>query len=500
MSFLQWPLCNALRQAAQKEKFGFHMPGHSAGLAFSGAFQSLLLSFDTTELPSTGDLNDPTGAVEESCRAAAEFCGARDTFYLTGGATCGIQAMLLAFVGVGGTLLVDPLAHRSVLHAAALFRIRVVLISRRASFVEADQVSAQTDFFDPLPHVTAAELAFALQSTPQAAAVLITSPNYYGNTADVQALAALCQTAQVPLLVDEAHGAHFVGAPDLFPQPALAAGCTACVQSTHKTLPALTQTALLHLSADSPVSGAHMMEVLRLLRTSSPSLMLAASIEYALADLAENGRSAYCCMLEAVRALPDNLRHPFRVSAPQPDGRRDPARVVIETSAVAPAPRISRALAKRGIEVEFADLTRLVLIPSPALTEAAWSELAVALNEIADRLASQETDLTRAALLDLDVAFRAAYGRAGRTTDPALLVAPFTRPSALRTAECPLEQASGKHLAVALTPYPPGIPLIWPGELLTPSLLRLVQALQEQQILCQGPKARDGRLWIRVVC
>lgn len=515
------PIYSTLRDARDTEKYSFHMPGHSAGHGFSAEFQEWLPRLDTTELPITGDLNEPEGAVADSQRRAADYFGAAETIFLTGGATSGIQAMLLGVVGIGGKVLIDPMSHRAVLNAAALWRIETVMIEPNSK--EGQDLPRETDdhsdvaglarpyWYDPLPHVTTSDLNDSLSRHQDAAAVLITSPDYYGNTADLAALNKVCLDHGVPLLVDEAHGAHFVCDPSIFPLTALAAGCASCVQSAHKTLAALTPTALLHIGHDAPFEARTLMAALRLIRTSSPPLAMAASIEYAVDDLMSRGPVLFQTIHTELKLLSGRLRHPYRISpvasspssSSSPSGtvraRRDPTRLVIDTSEVAPARVVAEELLKKGIVIEFADLTRLILVPGIGLPAAAWPALASALNRIGDEAKTMNPD--RESARHLDSLLTAAYRRSDRTPNPALTAARFChapKGEKIEVAEIPLEEADGRTSTESITPYPPGIPLIWPGETLNVGLISLLRELWSNGIRCQGLNSRAGQLYIHV--
>ncbi|MGI6546386.1 MAG: hypothetical protein ACOX2M_08235 [Fastidiosipilaceae bacterium] len=539
------PIYATLRDAHDTEQYSFHMPGHSAGHGFSAEFQEWLPRLDTTELPTTGDLNEPDGAVADSQRMAAAYFGAAETIFLTGGATSGIQAMLLGVVGMGGKVLIDPMSHRAVLNAAALWQIETVMIAPTlqsdpefspaanhfssaypssgdpSSLIDHFDHSLSTNFsyetddrsggagpacpdwYDPLPHVTACDLNDSLNRHQDASAVLITSPDYYGNTADLAALNKVCLDHNVPLLVDEAHGAHFACDPSIFPRTALAAGCASCVQSTHKTLAALTPTALLHVGQKAPFEARTLMAALRLIRTSSPPLAMAASIEYAVDDLRSRGATLFQAIHTELKLLSGRLRHPYRISpvtSASTRARRDPTRLVIDTSEVAPAMAVAEELVKRGIVIEFADLMRLILVPGIGLPISSWPALASELNRIGDEWRTKSPDMgpTRR----LDSLLTAAYRRDDRAPNPALTAARFRhapKGENLEVVEIPLEEADGRTLVESITPYPPGIPLVWPGERLNAGLISLLRELWSNGIRCQGLESRSGQLFAHVL-
>lgn len=493
------PLAARLLSASQTETFGFHMPGHQAGRAFSAGLAADLFRADTTELPATDDLNDPGPAVRAAQTAAAQAFGAACTFFLTGGSTQGIQTLMLAACGRGGRLLIGPSTHRGVLHAAALFDIRLHMIAPEPFSSDALLAVPDPDR-SPLPAVSPAALGAALSGLAMAQqlpdAVLLTSPDYYGATADIRGLAAVCRRFGVPLLVDEAHGAHFAFAPRLMPEPALMQGAAAVVQSAHKTLPALTPAALLHLSHGAAdferLAAERVFDLLRCIRTSSPSLMIAATIDWARSAMCRLGEARMTDLVRRLRRFGERLAAECRTpsgapllpvsgfetaAAPAGGSRmRDPLRLVIDTRAVCPAPVLAEHLSARGIRIEFADPCRLVLIVSPFVPRGALSALADALIAAVPVCTADEQRRTADAA---DRRLRECWRREHPDLMPRVLLSG-------RTEAVSLADAAGRRLAAALTPYPPGIPILWPGDCLTPDDIRRLTALLDAGFAVEG--------------
>lgn len=508
------PLAARLLSASRTEQFGFHMPGHQAGRAFSEALAADLFRSDTTELPATDDLNDPGPALQAAQAAAAKAFGAAHTFFLTGGSTQGLHALMLAACGRGGRMLIGPSTHRSVLHAAALFDIHLNMVAPdpflRDKAIEASETDPNSS---PLPSVSPAALGAALSRLTleqmPADAVLLTSPDYYGATADIRKLAGVCRRFGVPLLIDEAHGAHFAFAPRLMPEPALMQGAAAVVQSAHKTLPALTPAALLHLSNRAAgfegLAAGRVFDRLIYIRTSSPSLMVAATVDWARSAMGRSGERLISQTVQRIRRFGERLSAECRA----PDGHpllaisgvdpvpgsgtrnRDPLRLVIDTRAVCPAPLLAEHLSAQGIRIEFADPCRLVLIVSPFAPPDALPALADAL------IGAVPVCMAGNRASDAGAADRWLC-RCWHREHPDLM------PGALllaRAEAVPLAAAAGRRLAAALTPYPPGIPILWPGDILTHGDIERLSALLSAGLSIEGVRGgteiannrRDGR-------
>lgn len=483
---LPTPLLSALLKHARSGRQRWHMPGHLGGLAWPAGLAENLAAIDVTELPGTDDLNHPAGVAQQAMELAAAAFGAGHSRLLTGGSTLGLQVLLALAVGRGGSLLVSRTCHQAVVHAAALLDIQLCLLTQTG------ELPPDLSRFSLFPQATAADVIRDLERHPRCRTVLLTSPDYYGSCAELAAIAEAVHARGACLLVDEAHGAHLAFAPGVLPAAALAAGADACVQSGHKTLPVLTGGAWLHLGREALASGrldaAALTRLVPVFQTSSPSFPIAASLDLARQLMALTGSRQIRLQLEHLewlrQSLPDWLAClPSRRGA-EPLAR-DPLRLVLtarDSRQVAAMPALARHLSADGIDIEFADLTRLVLIPSLWQSSANWQLLSDSLHRfpvpsaggLADA-SSQLQELETRWLRQLDktgLSFRVSPGDA--------LLAPGVR------ASCRLETAAGRAAAQALVPYPPGIPLVWPGEVLTPDRVDFLRRLLDNNISING--------------
>jgi len=267
------PIMDAVKKYADKNTLRFHMPGHKGNTGFP---------LDVTELPDTDNLSAPEGAIAESLSLAAKAFGAKRTFFLTGGSTSGNMAMLSSVAGDGDTVIIDRACHISVFSALTLCGASPVYVQPHYKNGIA---------MPPTPE----KIGQALAQNPTAKCVFITSPNAFGFTADIKAIADICHSFDVPLLIDEAHGAHFAFSP-LLPLSAMESGADMCVQSAHKTLPALTGSAMLHVS--NLKYAARIDDAVHLYQSTSPSYLLMASIDYARAFMQEQGEEKLTQLIE----------------------------------------------------------------------------------------------------------------------------------------------------------------------------------------------------------
>ena len=483
--YIDAPLLHALAATSSGNAAAWHMPGHLSGRGFSEYFRQLAWRFDTTELPSTDDINQPSGPALIAMQKAAKAFMAGMTRFITCGSTGAIHILLAATAGRKGSLLIPRSSHQSVLYAASLLDLEVLFLDANSEKQTEARVPAGVDplltfhannpfLFQP---VSAASVEQALKDHPQCKTVLITSPDYYGQCCDIRRIARICHQQGACLLVDEAHGAHLPFSEKTRHYCAMASGADACVQSGHKTLPVLTQGAYLHVSRQaietSRISEHRIASLIPVYQTSSPSFLIAASLDYARAIMEQQGEALMTRQISLLSSFISKMtpRFSFPLSPAsdhqQPvSGRlliKDPIRVVMAAgcpSKAMPAGILKERLAAAGTQIEFADLIRLVLIPSLFHESAEWDQLTAVFYSLYDNGYADIGLDRQIELLEVQRNWQLCL-----RTLPESVMKPGdvlfgTHPS----EKIYLRQAEGSISAQALIPYPPGIPLIWPGE------------------------------------
>jgi arginine/lysine/ornithine decarboxylase len=439
-----------------KEKISFHMPGHILG---KGLAQELKTagSLDITEIPGSDCLHAPEGVIRESQELAAKCFGADYSLFLVNGSTSGIHAMIQASVKPGGKLIIGRDSHRSVLNALALIDAEPVF------------VMPQMDAINQIPlGVTAEAIEEAVIANPDAQGILITRPNYYGIASKIEEIADVAKRYRIPLMIDEAHGAHF-RFHRMFPKPALDGGADLCVQSLHKTLPALTQTALLHGNRNCLLDRKVVEMTASMVQTTSPSYLLMASIDIARGFMENKGEELY----EVLRICLNNFDGELekrtvirRTALKYENFETDFSRIVLsfdKTSLTGIS--ASQLLQERfGIVAEMADLRHVVLIATPFHNSSDFERLLSALEKL-----SCEYQANDPARIDKR-----------RTEWPWTLperVMPLRQALFERKCEVPINEAEGAISALPVIPYPPGIPVLNPGERITGSILEYIEAV-----------------------
>lgn len=452
------PLFDKIDEYARRRRVSFAMPGHKGGKGLDRAIQHNPFRLDVTELSDTEDLYAPSHALSSSRQAAAEFFGAQDTFFLVNGSTAGIYAMLAASCSPGDTVLVNRACHTSVINACVMLGLSPV-------FIKQDII----DSFAIPAAINQKNVADMLDKYPNTKAVLVTSPSYYGLASDLSVLAKITHTRGIPLLVDEAHGAHFAVDESIFPKTAMSQGADLSVQSAHKTLNALNQASYLHYNSDI-IDKDRVRDALRMLQTSSPSYLIASSADLARGELVSSGKRMWNALFERCENLREKVAARTKVkfmsmlmNSQYNIEKVDETRIVMNFSAYKTTGfEVSDMLREDyGIDVEMADLLNIVCIATPANTQSDFAKLERGVTAICDSLAPAETEpaFPPPPIPDMAMTPQKAF---------------YSKSSYVR-----LDEAVGCVSRSTVIAYPPAVPIICAGELVTGECAGYISALME---------------------
>ena len=455
-------------EKADMDEVPFYTPGHKRGnlnlhdderQTHVNASLHPLLALDVPELEEVDNLFAPTGVIKQAQQLTARLYGAATTMFSVNGSTAGVAAAILATCDEKRALVLPRDAHQSALNGLVLSGAKPVYLP--AHLVHGGDVSNGTNAED-------VEQALATNQG-DVGAVLVVSPTYHGMCADVKAIAQVCQRHGVPLLVDEAHGAH-LGLCDLLPASALQCGADVAVQSTHKALGALSQCAVVHLAHDARVSEDTLRQALLMLTSTSPNYALLASIDSARA--AVDGDHGKRVITRATELAIDTRRRIIDDVAWRCLPSDDPWKitVLLEDADSWCGDTLDDFLCDdHGVVCELARNKSVLFAWGIGSTQEHANRLVDALG------------LAREAMLSSSSASRQATATAAM---PPLSSANFSMtPRAAffaRKERIPLEQAVGRVSAESLAPYPPGIPLVLPGETLTADMLDALKAFARQ--------------------
>ena len=307
------PIVDALKQAWENPTYQFHIPGHTKGRAIFDDFKKLtgtkLLSLDTTdEFDNLGTLHPATGPIKEAQELAAQAFGAQRTFFLLNGSTVGNLAMALGCTKKGNKVLVNRNCHRSILTG---------LILSGAEPVWA--IPKQVDGWSIWGSISPKDIEDALNNNSDISLVWITNPTYEGVVSDIKSISTICKRHGVPLIVDEAHGCLWNFSNQL-PETALKLGADAVLHSLHKTGGSMSQSSMLHIAKNSLIAPEAVAKALKLLHTTSPSMLLLASLDAARANLVSaKGRKLIARMIKNAKYLRKRIDSMDKIHQLKPD-------------------------------------------------------------------------------------------------------------------------------------------------------------------------------------
>jgi arginine decarboxylase len=481
------PIYETLTNYVGSGIYGFHTPGHKCGRFAAPELTELVgksgLALDLPAMTATDNSFHPTGCVRDAQALAADLFGAGATFYLTAGSTLGVATSLLAAVPPGGTVVLPRNIHRSVVAG-------LVLSGALPRFVQHD-VLAECGALG----VSAAAVAKSLDEEPKPAAVLLTRPSYYGLARELKEVADVCHTRGVPLIVDEAHGGHFCFLPEGAPVSALESGADLAVQSCHKTLGALVGSAQLHVGRNSLVPAEEVQHALNFLQTTSPNYLMLASLDVMRRWLWREGRELFASAVEDARTLADEIDaipglQVFRAeNEPRLAGHRlDPLRMVVNVSGTGwSGYEVERHLRTEfKVEDEMADQFSVVYILSPGDDAVARGRLLAGLKSVGSHRRGSRVE-----------------GRGPESELSTHLLQPPIPPLAMAPRDAALarqtmvdrDAAAGRTCAEMVMFYPPGIPLLMPGEVVTRETLDVCQ-----QLLAAGANPYASDPTFKTVC
>ncbi|MFN6568731.1 aminotransferase class I/II-fold pyridoxal phosphate-dependent enzyme [Dendronalium sp. ChiSLP03b] len=460
------PLLNALKACAASSHAPFYTPGHKRGKGISQPLADLLgkavFLADLTELAALDNLFAPQSVIQEAQELAAEAFGALQTWFLVNGSTCGIEAAILTTCGTGDKIILPRNVHSSAIAGLILSGAIPIFINP-----EYDPI------LDIAHSITPSAVQSALQQHPDAKAVLTVYPTYYGVCGDVAAIAHITHQYDIPLLVDEAHGAHFTFHPEL-PTPALAAGADITVQSTHKVLGAMTQASMLHVQGNR-IDFDRVSKALQLVQSTSPSYLLLASLDAARQQIAVHGKDLMSRTLQLadeartkISQIPGLavLEIPAKAELSPSFLALDKTRLTVNVSDLGLTGFVvEEILDEMGVIAEFSSLQNLTFIITLGNTQADIQQLVQGFTTIANKYVLQ----LKSQRHKLSLSWQANNYESRLSPREAFFAVSET---------LALEYTSDRICAEIVCPYPPGIPVLMPGEVITKAALEYLRQIQ----------------------
>ena len=469
------PLEKYFQHYNEKKLLPLHMPGHQRKRDMGTA---LPYAYDYTEVDELDNLHAPEGILQEAMNRTAAYYGCSDCFYLVNGSSSGLQAGIFTLLEEGDEVVVARNCHRSVFYALSLRKAKIHFL-----------LPEFWEDFSCFGSVSLKEVERLLREFPKSKALIFTSPSYEGVVSDVEGIARLCHENGLSLLVDEAHGAHFSpkrGAS--FPESAISLGADLVVQSPHKTLCSLTQSAWI-LGNGERYSREKLSFYLSVFQTTSPSYPLMLSLEKATTLLEREGEALFSHWKEVMESFREKARtlsyFTFLWEKEEACFAMDCSKIFLRAQGI-PELRLGKDLAKLlredyGIESEMHSGENLLLMTGPFISEEELDRLFLALKDIERRFGEEKGKPLRSKLLS-----SALYQIS--VADNTLQISEGLKEG----EELSIRDGEGRICLEYLSLYPPGIPLLFPGEKLTAEKIQGIEALEKEGIELLYSRHRQG--------
>lgn len=473
---VETPLLTAMQNYVKEEVVPFHTPGHKQGKGMHPALESVIgrpvLELDLALMAELDDLHEPHGCIKDAQDLAADLYEADHSFFVVNGTTGGIYAMILTIAGPGQKIIVPRNAHRSIIGG--------IILSGAVPVFMQPAIDKELGL---TMGVTPETVEAAVAAHPDARGVVIINPTYYGVATDLRRIVEFVHSKGMAVVVDEAHGPHLKFS-NLLPIPAIDAGADICAQSTHKIIGAMTQCSMVHCR-EGRINVPRLKAMLQLVQSTSPNYVMMASLDVARMQMATEGEELVARAVELsewvrreVNQIPglycfgsEKIGQPGVFSL-------DPTKITVTVKGLgmrgAEAERILRR--KYKIQVELSDVYNILFLITigDGMDEA--SRLVQALRDMA---ANYQGDYDFTAI---DRLCGANY-----PLPPQGVISPR---DALFGNSCtvPFQHSAGHVCAEIVTFYPPGIPLLCPGERITQEIIDYCRVLQSAGMHISGPE------------
>lgn len=454
-------LAEKLLEYSKSDMYRFHMPGHK------GRVEEEYYGKDITEIDGFDNLHSPQEVLKEAMDKASKIYSSRRTWYMVNGSTVGILAAVSALLKVSDTLLMARNCHKAVYNACYINKVKIKYIYPQ--FVDKYNINGG---------ICVSDIEEALNCDNNIKAIFITSPTYEGVVSNICEIAEVAHKYNIPLIVDEAHGAHFLFG-DAFPPSALQCGADVVIQSLHKTMSSLTQTALLHTSNESLVDDEEISKYLSIYQTSSPSYLLMESIEKCLNEVDRKGFELFKTYENCINKFYEwvNELKNIKVVGSDIEGeygvwRRDIGKIVISVKRTDKSGKwlYDKLRKEYNMQPEMSASDYVICMTSYMDNMDAYERLFNALRELDKQVnvVKKGVDITH---LKSSIVCEDMYNSMDKEIQ-----------ERIRFAES-VNRVSGEYIYL----YPPGIPLIVPGEMITQEVIEVVNRYIEEGLNVQGP-------------
>lgn len=457
---MKTPVFDGLKSLMEENSVSFHMPGHK-GKNTLIEWGKYIPYIDTTETEGVDNLLEPRGIIKESQELAAEVFGSKATFYAVNGSTGSIYIAISTITKPGDKVLIQRNCHKAVYNAMILNRLNPIYMYPNYN-----------EKYNVLTGLYPEDIEQALIENPDIKAVVMTYPNYYGVCSDLEKIAEIVHKYNKILMVDEAHGPH-MSFSDKLPISAIKAGADIVIHSTHKTLPSFTQTSMIHVGTDR-IDLNKLRDRFQLYTTTSPSYLFTLSNEIATAYMDGEGRERLDWSINKVNEVIERLQKIDRVFVFTGDSddetihSKDNTKILFKIDGIRGSQVKKRLRTEYNIRLEMADYYYGLILTSLMNDEEDYEKIIAAIEDMAKNSPYEEINPVSIKMPTPQVKMNLADAYYGKKE----LVN--------------LKDSIGRISAASIIPYPPGIPLIVPGELITQELYDHIMFIMENGLEIVG--------------
>lgn len=457
------PLVEGLLKYVKENNIPFSMPGHKAGRGLNYTKEGIellnnIVSCDVTEVDGLDNLHNPDGIIKESLELLSNFYNSQKSYFLINGSTSGNLAMIFSNFNEGDKIIVERNCHRSIYNGIIMRKLKPIYIKNKINYKYDAPFSIDKEHFSCI-----------IREHNDAKGIIITYPNYYGICCDLSYIVNEAKKYNMKVLVDSAHGAHFK-ANEKLPKDALELGCDMVVESSHKTMPSFTQTAFLHVNhgIDTEKVDFYISSFL----STSPSYMLMASMDYGRFFLETYGRDAYDKLIDLCEEyrIKINKLENFHIISKEDlysDIDLDKTRYIINVKSGYSGHKLLEYLREEKIQCELSDARNVVAIFSPFNDRMDFEALYRALDKCnienlrENRIEALEQEIPEIRLFPHEVMEK-------------------------KKIKVNINSSLNKICGTSIVPYPPGIPLVMPGEIINKDIIKSINYYIENHVTILG--------------
>lgn len=454
-------ILNQLGEIVNNNIVSFHVPGHKLGKIYNRLGYSNILEniykMDTTEILGTDNLHSPDGIIKESQQRAARIFKSKNTYYLINGSTCGIQGAIMSVCNPKDKIIVNRDCHQSVINTFILGDIEPVYIY--------PQIDTKTNI---LMGIKVEDAINTINNNLDAKAILLTYPTYYGKVYDLKTICNYAHSKGMVVIVDEAHGAH-LGLSDKLPMTALEQGADIVIQSTHKTLPSFTQSSMIHIQGER-VNQDRLTSILRMIESSSPSYMLMSSLELAVDIYETKGKVLMKELLDNINIFKKNMDKNEHINIYNDD---DKTKIFISSKELGiTGYELDEMLRiNYNVQVELSNYYGVLLICTIGNDRADFERLEYALEDISlNHISNKNLEHIK---YPINIPVKKLSPREAFYNDK---------------KSVKIYDSIGKICGEYIVPYPPGICLVSPGEIITKEVIDYILSCHKKGMSISGMK------------